>query len=191
MEFLTDIFSIELSIGLMIALFARQISTLGTGLLARLQKIGGRGVEKLQLRKFKYIKKVRYLAQNPVEVLHHSVRCYVFGLCFLLCCLFYLSLVISGPLKMMSDLPTSVQLFIEAPIFIFEVLWLKQREFARDLRIASERPYKRAEAKRKRQLSNCSVVAVCSNSHGPVFNATDADSCNDQLKGNAVEAELR
>jgi len=87
----------------------------------------------IRVKKWGYRRTLLTTALNPAEVTWHSVRSYARMLLFVGTCFFYLCLISFGPLKGFGQLPIELQAFISSPIYIFEILWLIQREFTKDL----------------------------------------------------------
>ncbi len=76
---------------------------------------------------------IKRMRRNDAEIMYQVVRNYAFLILFMGSIAFYLAMIALGPLKSIGILPASVQYFISAPIFIFEVLWLLQNSKTRDL----------------------------------------------------------
>lgn len=89
-----------------------------------------RFIRNMRVRHMRSIKKMR---RNDAEIMYQVVRNYALLILFMGAIAFYLAMIALGPLKGIGTLPISVQCFISAPIFIFEVLWLLQNSKTRDL----------------------------------------------------------
>lgn len=81
----------------------------------------------------RHMHSIKRMRRNDAEIMYQVVRNYAFLILFMGSIAFYLTMIALGPLKEIGTLPISLQYFISAPMFIFEVLWLLQNSKTRDL----------------------------------------------------------
>ena len=120
-------------IGLSIAIFATYLSKLGVFFVSNIALMPKKLLTFLRIKKFKYRRKLITNSKNQSKVTLHIIRTYAFMLVFGALFFAYMFMMLLGPLKGSGSLPSSIQLFICSPMFIFEMLWLLQRSFTQDL----------------------------------------------------------
>jgi len=133
MEYISTLTEPTIIIGLLIAIFAKYLSKLGEFAVNHATLMPTKVLTVLRVRKWKYKRSLLLNSRNQSEVTWQIIRTYAFMLMFCILFFTYMFLTLIGPLKGSGNLPTSVQLFIGAPIFVFETLWLLQRSYTRDL----------------------------------------------------------
>lgn len=118
---------------LLIALLSKRLASLGEFLLRHASLIPLKTVARIRVLKRRHRKTLILNARNQHKVTWAIVRTYSFLIFFFLVIALYLLLITIGPLKGIGNLPRSVQVFVAAPIYIFEVLWLLQKDKAQQL----------------------------------------------------------
>lgn len=124
---------------LLIALFAIQLSKLGTLFLAKIAALSSVLMQKTKLISWKHNKKILIRSKNHGELIRAVVRTYFLLAMFCMLGISYGVLITVGPLRQLGQFPTEVQLFLTAPLYCFEILWLMQREYTNELIDVSSR----------------------------------------------------
>lgn len=132
MEYLYFLTDPTVIITLVIALFAHYLASLGRYLVLRLFSLSSVLKTWLRVKKISYKRRLLLIATSPSEITWHTVRTYTFFILFVVTFVAYI-IVVTTLLNGVEMLPVSVQLLIACPIFVWEVLWLKQKNLARDL----------------------------------------------------------
>lgn len=118
---------------LLIAMLSKRLTRLGEYLITHIslapKKVHGR----LRILKWRNKKKLILTARSPHKVTWAIVRTYAYLIFFVLVIVLYLLLITLGPLKSIGKLPWELQAFIASPIYVFEILWLLQKEKTRQL----------------------------------------------------------
>ena len=83
--------------------------------------------------RYRYLLKLKKVRRDPLEITYQIARTNTYFLLFWGAVAFYLALIVLGPLSGIGGLPTSVQLVVSAPIYIFELVWLIQDDHAKEL----------------------------------------------------------
>lgn len=138
-----DVWNPAIIIALLLALFSKPISKLGEFIISEFVLIPLRFKKFWRLRKWKIIKKYYLLSSNPYEITWNIVRTYFYLTMFIMSVFFYIALATLGSFGDVADLPVEVLHFIYSPIYIFEVLWLRQHYFTRDLIVLKDRRRKK------------------------------------------------
>ena len=130
----------SLCVSLIIALLSKRLARFGEYLIDHLFLVPMRVKTQIRLLGFRRRKELILDARSYHKVTWSIVRTYTFLIFFSLAVLLYLLLIAIGPLKGIGSLPKTVQMFIAAPIFVFEILWLLQKDKAKSLiRISEQR----------------------------------------------------
>ncbi len=119
---------ISILFSLLIALFSRRLSKFGEQLISYISSSPNKFHNYVVRQKWKSYRKVINAVRGQHQITLSIVRTYSFLIVFLIVMFTYLYLIIFGALKGFGELPSSVQLFIASPIYVFEVLWLMQKE---------------------------------------------------------------
>lgn len=137
---------------LLIAMLSKRLANLGEFLLGHVSLIPSKALTRICVLKWRYRKNLILSSRNQHKVTWAIVRTYSFLVFFVLVIVFYLLLITIGPLKGIGNLPGAVQAFIAAPIYIFEVLWLLQKERAQDLvKVAGQRVTSQSTSRLRRR----------------------------------------
>ena len=139
MEISTIINVSMVAIALLICTFSKYISKLGPVFVGFISSLSSKAKRNFIRRRWSRTRKIVREAKNHSAVQWHTIRTYTLLMMFFLSMLFYLNLIALGPLKGMGQLPGSIQALISAPIYIFEVLWLLQRDYSINLIRASQK----------------------------------------------------
>ncbi|MCG9577525.1 hypothetical protein L1D14_14915 [Vibrio tubiashii] len=133
MEVIQAILDPTVIISLLLAVFSYYLGKLGKFIVASFAKTPVRLKEFWRIHKWKRIKKYYLVSSNPYEITWNIVRTYFYLTMFIMCMLFYIVFVKLGAFGDVLAFPREIQHLIFAPIYIFEILWIKQRSFTRDL----------------------------------------------------------
>ncbi len=139
---------------LLIAMLSRRLTRLGEYLLTHIslapRKVRGR----LRIAKWRNKKNLLLKARSPHQVTWAILRTYSYLIFFVLIIALYLLLVTLGPLKGIGSLPWQLQAFIASPIYIFEILWLLQKEKTLTLvRIAEQRVTSQSTSRLRQRIA--------------------------------------
>ncbi|OUR67035.1 hypothetical protein A9Q80_05505 [Cycloclasticus sp. 46_83_sub15_T18] len=74
--------------------------------------------------------KIKSIRRNQDEVTFQSIKAHSYFLLFMGACGVYLILFVMGPLRPLLTMPISILLLVISPIFIIEIIWLKQDSYA-------------------------------------------------------------
>lgn len=124
---------------LLIAMISQRLTSLGEFLLGHVSLIPSKALTRIRVMKWRYIRNLILSARNHHKITWAIVRTYSFLIFFVSVIVLYILLITIGPLNGIGNLPGPVQAFIAAPIYIFEVLWLLQKEKAQELVKVAER----------------------------------------------------
>ena len=130
----------SLIVSAVIAMLSKRLTHMGEFLISHISLLPKKARTKIRVLKLKYRKRLILTARNQHNVTLAIVRTYTFLMFFGLAIALYLILITIGPFKGIGSLPASAQAFIASPIYIFEVLWLLQKDKAQILvKIAGKR----------------------------------------------------
>ena len=124
---------ISITFSFLLFLFPNQGRRIGEWLLNHLGDASQRLKGYIRVKAFGNKRVVVQTIRNPHEMQWQITRTYSLMLLFGVSITTYAILVAIGPLKDIGKLPVSIQYFIYSPVLVFEVLWLKQREYTRNL----------------------------------------------------------
>lgn len=124
---------VSIFFSVIIAMLSRRLTRLGEYLIAHISLLPIRFVTRVRIAKWRYRKNLVLTARNQHKVTWAIVRTYTLQRYFFSAFILYLLLIAIGPLKGVGSLPASVQLLIAAPIYVFEVIWLLQKDKAQAL----------------------------------------------------------
>ncbi|EGR0148612.1 hypothetical protein [Vibrio alginolyticus] len=154
MEVLELIFDPTVIISLLLAVFSAYLGRLGKFIVSSFTRTPMMLKKFWRLLKWKRVKRYYLLSSNPYEITWNIVRTYFYLTVFIMCMLFYVVFVKLGAFGDVGGFPPEVQHLIFSPIYIFEVLWLKQRGYTRDLIELKNRRRKKRITKRSRVIRN-------------------------------------
>lgn len=137
----------SLVITLLIALFAKRISLFGEYLVRHVKFLPLKIKKSIRLAIWRHDKRIVQEASCNHKVTKAIIRCYFLCTCTFAFVSVYAFMALFGPLRGLGELPPSVQLLITAPIYIFEVLWLIQRERNKALLLVCEKRLKKGRKK--------------------------------------------
>ena len=133
MEVLQLILDPTVIVSLLLAVFSTYLGNLGKLVVKGLTKTPIKLKRFWRLRKWKQLKAYYLISSNPYEITWNIVRTYFYLTMFIMCMFFYVIFVKLGTFGDVEVLPIEFQHVIYSPIYIFEILWLKQRGFTRNL----------------------------------------------------------
>lgn len=133
MEVLQLILDPAVIVSLLLAVFSTYLGNLGKLVVKGFTKTPIKLKRFWRLRKWKQLKAYYLISANPYEITWNIVRTYFYLTMFIMCMLFYVVFVKLGTFGDVEVLPIEIQHLINSPIYIFEILWLKQRGLTRDL----------------------------------------------------------
>lgn len=119
---------VPILISLILAIFSHRLGRVGELLISYISSSINSVHDYVVRKKWKLYREAICAARGKHKVTLNIVRTYAFLIIFLLIFFTYLLLILTGPLKGIGELPRSVQLFIASPIYVFEALWLIQKE---------------------------------------------------------------
>jgi hypothetical protein len=125
--------------GLFIAMLSKRLTRLGEYVISHFSLLPVKSRRKIHILKWRHRKSLIITARSHHKVTWAIVRCYTLLILFILVITLYLLLITVGPLQGMGKLPGSVQAFISAPIYVFEILWILQKDKAQTLIKVAER----------------------------------------------------
>lgn len=150
MEYLSVLAEPAVLITVVIALFAHYLAALGRLLVRGFFAFPSVLKIWLRVKKIGYKRKLLMMSTNPSEITWHIVRTYAFLMLFVVTFVAYI-LVVTLLLEGVANLPVAVQLLFAFPVFIWEVLWLKQKNITKDLMEISD--YKTLSRKSRFRLA--------------------------------------
>lgn len=131
---------VSLVCSLFIAMLSKRLTHLGEYLIVRLSPFSGKIRTRIRVLRWQKRKKLILDARSYHKVTWSIIRTYTLLIFFVLAIVLYLLLIAIGPLKGIGSIPWPIQAFIASPIYVFEVLWLLQKEKATVLvRVAEQR----------------------------------------------------
>ncbi len=133
MELLDVITDIPVLLSLILAIFSSYVGKLGSFIVNGIGSLPSKFKRVHRIRKINKIRKYLLIAINPYDVTWHIVRTYFYLTMFIMCIFFYIIFIKIGSFGNISGLPTQAQHLIYSPIYIFEVLWIVQRDFTRGI----------------------------------------------------------
>lgn len=113
---------------LVFAMLSKRLSRLTEYLLAHISLLPGKGRTKIRVLRWRYNKKLIQDARSFHKVTWSIIRTYTLLIFFILFFMLEVLLIFIGPLKGIGNLPYSIQALIFSPTYIFEILWLLQKE---------------------------------------------------------------
>jgi len=120
-------------VGLLIAIFSNYLGKVGDLFVSLIKRLPPKITSYCRVRKWSYSKKVLLSSKNSNQVTYEIVRTFTLLLLFISTIVIYLFLAGSGTFKGLGSLPISVQYFINCPLFIFEILWLLQKDYTKKI----------------------------------------------------------
>lgn len=87
----------------------------------------------LRKRRLDYLKKIRKVRVNPLEVQYELAKAQSYFILFLLTCFMYLTFLIQGPMDKAAEQSLILFLILAIPLYIVEIVWLLQDRYARAL----------------------------------------------------------
>jgi hypothetical protein len=154
MEVIQLILDPTVIISFLLAVFSFYLGKLGKFIVASFAKTPVLLKKFWRTHKWKRIKKYYLVSNNPYEITWNIVRTYFYLIMFIMCMLFYIVFVKLGAFGDVFGFPREIQNLIFSPIYIFEILWIKQRSFTRDLIELKDKRRKKRITKRLRQIPN-------------------------------------
>ena len=131
-------------ISLLIAMLSNRLANFGEFLIAHVSLLPVKVRNRIRVVKWRRKKKIILTIRNHHKVTRAIIRSYTLLIFFFLTSVLYMFLITTGPLKGMGSFPSSIQLLITSPIYLFEVLWLLQRDEAQTLiKVADKRLFNR------------------------------------------------
>lgn len=111
---------------------------IGNWILFHLGFLSDRGRTSIRLMHWRSKRRALEKIHNPYVMQWLIVRTYSLMILFAVSITTYTLLIAIGPLKNIGQLPPAMQYFVYSPVFVFEVLWLIQRESTKNLIKASK-----------------------------------------------------
>ncbi|MFS1905840.1 hypothetical protein BCU30_006495 [Vibrio lentus] len=148
MDILELILDPQVIMSLLLALFSPYLGKLGKLIVKGFAKAPLTIKKFLRIRKWKRIRAYYLIYSNPHEITWNIARTYFYLTVFIMCMLFYVVFVKLGAFGDIDAFPQEVQHLIFSPIYAFEVLWIKQRSFTRNLIELKNRRRKKRIARR-------------------------------------------
>lgn len=152
---------ISIVISLLIAMLSKRLANLGEKTIAYLTSFSFKIKNKINTMKWRKRRSLLLSIRNEHKVTWAIIRSYTFFILFSLIFISYMFLLTIGPLKGIGNLPSSVIILISSPIYIFEILWLVQRDKAQTLvKIADEKIINRSFHQRAKYAKRKTVRTV-------------------------------
>lgn len=152
---------ISIVTSLLLAMLSKRLANLGECTIAYLTSFSLKIKNKINIFKWRKKRALLLSIRNEHKVTQAVIRTYTFFILFSLVFISYMFLLTIGPLKDIGNLHSSIILFISSPIYIFEVLWLIQREKTRTLvKIADEKIKNRSFHQRAKYVKRNIVKSV-------------------------------
>ncbi len=133
MDVLKQILDPSVVISLLLAIFSPYLGRIGRVIIRWFGSTPAILKKHWKVWRWKKIRKYHIISRNPHEITWNIVRTYFYLTTFIMCMLFYIVFAKLGTFGNIVDFPAKIQHFIFSPVYVFEVLWIKQRGFTREL----------------------------------------------------------
>lgn len=152
---------ISIVTSLLIAMLSKRLTNLGEITISYLTSFSFKIKNKISIMKWRKRRSLLLSIRNEHKVTRAIIRAYALFILFSLVFISYMFLLTIGPLKGIGNLPSSFIMLISSPIYIFEILWLIQRDKAQTLvKIADEKIINRSFHQRAKYAKRKTVRSV-------------------------------
>lgn len=144
---------ISIVFSLLIAMLSKRLTRMGEYFISHMSLLSVKIRNKIRAINYKRRRKLILTVRSHHKVTWAIIKTHTLLIFFVLVSILYILLILLGPLRGIGNLPSSIQLLISSPIYLFEILWLFQRDKTQVLmKIADERVMKQINYRNPYQI---------------------------------------